>query len=173
MLGERDITSASEITSLAETWVQQCLTRRIWDAGKSRAHAFSVEYAPMDVWGDGIRMSPHWLYEALDLGRCTTCKVEARGEGGGLQRCGRCGTAAYCSAGCQRGDWKVHRDICTMEAVERGKALKVSERGGLIGWDRERTFAGEGEEVESENVNFVEVQGKRVWRVGEEGKDSG
>ncbi|CBZ55065.1 putative zinc finger MYND domain-containing protein [Neospora caninum Liverpool] len=29
-----------------------------------------------------------------------------------LKRCGACGEAFYCSAGCQRADWRLHRRVC-------------------------------------------------------------
>ncbi|KAI8942324.1 hypothetical protein NX059_000403 [Plenodomus lindquistii] len=162
MLGDTDLTDETEIERLAGEWVEKCVQDRCWETSKSVKHTLHVEYAPMDVWGDGIPMSPHWLYDALDLTKCTNCKVSAKSEGvAELQRCGRCGTATYCSGMCQKADWKVHKFVCTMELQERGQMLKISEKGGLIGWDEERLFAVEGEGVESANCNFREGVLKR------------
>lgn len=160
MLGEKDITSKEEIENLGAQWVQEMVAEKSWEAGKGVKHSFHVEYAPMDIFGDGIQMSPHWLYSALDLAKCTTCGV-AGSASKPLNRCGRCGTAAYCSAECQKGDWKVHKWVCTMSAEDRGMAIKISEKGGLYKWDMGRTMAGKDEEVESENPHFERVQFKR------------
>jgi hypothetical protein len=151
MLGEEDVTDPAEIDRLGRGWVIEQVMEKRWETGKKMRHRFFVEYAPMDVWGDGIAMSPHWLYEALDLSRCTTC-CRSTNE---LKRCGRCGTATYCSDICQKNDWKVHKGVCTMSLEDRGKALKISEKGGLIGWDEERMFAKEDGE-RSANPNLLE-----------------
>lgn len=161
MLGERDVTTSEEIEALAKAWVHDALARKVWEAGKRASHAFSVEYAPMDVWGDGIPMSPHWLYEALDLSKCTTCAAKTAE----LQRCGKCGTGAYCCGECQRGDWAVHKQVCRMGLEDRGQALRVSEKGGLVGWDVERVFAVEGSGEKSGNPCLEEGVLKRARRV--------
>ncbi|KAH6644088.1 hypothetical protein C7974DRAFT_298947 [Boeremia exigua] len=159
MLGERDVKAAELVDRLGERWVQDAIKSRCWDAAKGVKHSFHVEYAPMDIFGDGIAMAPLLLYAALDLSKCTACG--AAGAAKPLDRCGRCGTAAYCSAECQRGDWRVHRWVCTMSGEDRGMALKVAEKGGLYKWDTERTMVAQGEEVESENPFFETVQLKR------------
>ncbi|CAO2654615.1 Nn.00g113480.m01.CDS01 [Neocucurbitaria sp. VM-36] len=165
MQGQEDITSTEEIDRLGREWVREALLARRWETGKKIRHRFFVEYAPMDdVWSDGIRMNPHWLYKSLDLTECTTCRkrnVE-------LQRCGRCGTATYCSGDCQRRDWAVHKDICALSMEDRGQALAITEKGGLIMWDVEKTFAEVGSGEESRNANFVEPQKRRVRRTGGE-----
>ncbi|KAF2845480.1 hypothetical protein T440DRAFT_502426 [Plenodomus tracheiphilus IPT5] len=155
MRGDVDLTSADEIETLAREWVDTCIANRVWETNKGVKHTLHVEYAPMDVWGDGVPMNPHWLYEALTLEQCTTCRRRSGvGEGQMLQRCGRCGTATYCSGACQRVDWKVHKFVCTMGLQDRGQMLKVQEKGGFVGWDAERTFAVEGEGVKSANCHF-------------------
>ena len=160
MLGDQDVQSAEEVERLGIKWVKDVIESKRWEASKNVKHTFHVEYAPMDIFGDGISMSPHWLYASLDLSKCTTCGV-ASDASMSLNRCGRCGTAAYCSAECQKKDWNVHKWVCTMSAEDRGMAIKVSEKGGLYKWDRSRTMAGKGEEVESENPSFETVQFKR------------
>jgi hypothetical protein len=57
--------------------------------------------------------------------------VKEKGEGVKLNRCGRCGTAAYCSPACQRRDWAVHKAVCGLPLLERGKMLKIVEKVGL------------------------------------------
>jgi hypothetical protein len=163
MVGEKDVESVDEAERLGEEWVRKAVSDRVWDAGKGVKHGFWVEYAPMDIFGDGIPMSPHWLYASLDLGICATCGKE-EGDTGRLNRCGRCGTAAYCSGVCQKNDWKVHKWVCTMSVEDRGQALKISENGGLVGWDTSKTMVAQGETVLSENPNFAEPQLKRQRR---------
>jgi hypothetical protein len=61
-------------------------------------------------------------------------------------------------------DWAVHKHICSLSLEDRGQMLAITEKGGLIGWDPERTFAikniGEG----SKNPNFATPQLKRCRR---------
>ncbi|KAF1350347.1 hypothetical protein EJ07DRAFT_169286 [Lizonia empirigonia] len=144
ILGAADVVGGEEVDRLAARWVGEVLGARMWEARKGVRHAFCVEYAPMDVFGDGIKMSPHWLYAALELGRCAGCGGVGSLERP-LDRCGRCGTAAYCGDG----------------GEERGIAIRVSERGGLYKWDVGRTMVGRDEVVESENPHFETVQLKR------------
>ncbi|KAF1931897.1 uncharacterized protein M421DRAFT_417635 [Didymella exigua CBS 183.55] len=160
MLGERDVKIPELIERLGSDWVAKAMRSKSWEAGKGVKHTFHVEYAPMDIFGDGIATSPHLLYASLDLGKCTTCGTSA--EVKALNRCGRCGTAAYSSAECQKEDWRVHKWVCMMSAEDRGMAIKISEKGGLYKWDTERTMAVRGKEVESENPFFETVQSKRI-----------
>ena len=47
------------------------------------------------------------------------CKVCGRGKsssGTNLLKCGRCHGVKYCSAGCQRADWKEHKKICATKS---------------------------------------------------------
>lgn len=165
MEGDEDVTDVKRIDQLGRECVRDLVLRKRWETGRKTRHRFYIEYAPMDVWGDGIRMNPHWLYRALDLNECTTCRTTANNaESSSLQRCGRCGTAAYCSDLCQRKDWAVHKDICTMSMEDRGQALKITEKGGLIAWDPQKTFAEVESLEQSKNPNFREPQLKRVWR---------
>ncbi|KAH7088956.1 hypothetical protein FB567DRAFT_321500 [Paraphoma chrysanthemicola] len=170
MLGEDDITDVDEIDRLGREFVKDLLVKKRWETGKKLRHKFYVEYAPMDVWGDGIPMDPHWLYKSLDLSKCTTCGNPAN-DTTQLQRCGRCGTATYCSTACQRQDWAVHKHICSLSLEDRGQMLAISERGGLIGWDAKRTFAVEGSREMSKNPNFVEEQVKRCRPAGHVDED--
>ncbi|KAJ4992344.1 MYND finger [Stagonosporopsis vannaccii] len=160
MLGEKDVKIAELVDRLGDRWVQDVMKNKSWEAAKGVKHTFHVEYAPMDIFGDGIPTSPHLLYQRLDLDRCTTCSTPSSAKP--LNRCGRCGTAAYCTAECQKQDWKVHKWVCTMSVEDRGMAIKVSEKGGLYRWDAERTMAARGEEVKSENPFFETVQLKRI-----------
>ena len=50
--------------------------------------------------------------EALRSRRSPTCSLDAR------LRCSRCKVRVYCSAKCQRGDWKEHRRTCQAPAAE-------------------------------------------------------
>jgi len=51
-----------------------------------------------------------------------------------------------------------------MSMEDRGQALKITEKGGLIMWDISKTYAQEGRGEESKNPNFAEPQLKRVKR---------
>jgi hypothetical protein len=156
MLGDEDITDPEEIDRLGREWVKEVVTSKRWETGKRLRHRFFVEYAPMDVWGDGIAMSPHWLYASLNLTICTTCSQPSCS----LWKCGRCGTATYCSGTCQKADWNVHKDVCNMSLEDRGKALKITEKGGLISWDVGKTYAKDEGEM-SANPNLPEGTLKR------------
>jgi hypothetical protein len=160
MEGDNDITDTAEIDRLSRKFAKELVAEKRWTTGKKMRHKFYVEYAPMDVWGDGIAMSPHWLYKSLDLSKCTACG-NAANEASPLQRCGRCGTSTYCSSACQRRDWAVHKHICSLSLEDRGQMLAITEKGGLINWDSKRTFAVEGSGEESKNPNFVQPQLKR------------
>jgi hypothetical protein len=160
MKGDDDITDPKEIDALSRAFAKQLIKEKRWTTGKKMRHNFYVEYAPMDVWGDGIPMSPHWLYKSLDLSVCTTCDTKSS-ENAPLQRCGRCGTATYCSPSCQRKDWAVHKHICSLSLEDRGQMLAITEKGGLINWDLKRTFAQHGSGEDSKNPNFAEPQLKR------------
>ncbi|PVH95266.1 hypothetical protein DM02DRAFT_731963 [Periconia macrospinosa] len=138
--------TAESLTSASITFLLPLTTspQPIWLAAPKSLHKFSVEYAffapsvptstSLEVDdGDGILMNPHWLYSSIDLGRCDGCN-HAESEEKKLNRCGRCGTAAYCSAACQKKDWAVHKFVCGAGLEERGRMLKLSDRGGLRGW---------------------------------------
>jgi hypothetical protein len=162
MKGDDDITDPVEIEKLSREFATTLVHEKRWNTGKKIRHKLYVEYAPMDIWGDGIPMSPHWLYKSLNLSQCTVCGTKSD-EKAPLQRCGRCGTATYCSSACQRKDWAVHKHICSISLEDRGQMLAITENEGLINWDLEKTFAVEGSGEESKNPNFIEPQLKR-WR---------
>ncbi|KAF7192226.1 SET domain and MYND-type zinc finger protein 6 [Pseudocercospora fuligena] len=146
MLGEENVEDPGKIEKMARSFVTDLVLKKRWETGKKMRHDFFVEFEVGDAFEDGIAISPHWLYRALDLSRCTTCG----GDGGELKRCGRCGTAAYCSDGCQRKDWAVHKGVCAMDMETRGKALHLSKDGGLAGLAKSRrndeVVDGEGDE---------------------------
>jgi hypothetical protein len=48
----------------------------------------------------------------LGVRRCRNCRVPETREGVTLKKCTRCGEAEYCSAECQKKDWKKHRMEC-------------------------------------------------------------
>ncbi|KAF2173281.1 hypothetical protein M409DRAFT_62833 [Zasmidium cellare ATCC 36951] len=133
MLDDQDIKDPSEIDKLGRSFVKDLILQQAWSTGKKIRHDFFIEYAPMDAFSDGIAMNPHWLYQAIDLTKCTTC---GKGEEASLSRCSKCGTAAYCSGVCQRADWAVHKAVCNMNMEDRGKALHLSKDGGLVRWSR-------------------------------------
>ena len=58
----------------------------------------------------------------------------------------------------------MHKDICQLSMEDRGQALAITRKGGLIMWDEGKTFAEEGGGEESRNPNFVEPQRRRVRR---------
>lgn len=132
MLNTKNVEDVAAVEKLGSSFVKDLILHRRWLTGKKMLHEFFVESPNIgiDPWEDGLRMNPHWLYESLDLSRCTTCRSGA----GSMNRCGRCGTAAYCSADCQQKDWPVHKAVCSMSTEERGKALHYTQHGGLIGW---------------------------------------
>jgi hypothetical protein len=166
MENDDDVTDPEEIDRLSREFVMALVRQKRWTTARNMRHKFFVEYAPMDVWGDGIPMNPHWLYRALDLTKCATCKSIAP-EKLPLQRCGRCGTANYCSSTCQRKDWAVHKHVCSLSLEDRGQMLAITEKGGLIMWDTEKTFAEEGSGEESKNPHFAEPQLKRSRHLGD------
>jgi hypothetical protein len=161
MQADEDIIDPAEVDRLSRAFAQKLVNEKRWSTGKKMRHQFHVEYAPMqDVWGDGIAMNPHWLYKSLKLTECTACGETAT-EDSPLQRCGRCGTATYCSNACQRKDWAVHKHICGLSLEDRGQMLAITEKGGLINWDTKHTFSAKGSGEPSTNPNFVEIQSKR------------
>ncbi|KAI4727334.1 hypothetical protein E4T49_04834 [Aureobasidium sp. EXF-10728] len=156
MLGNTDLTDSSQIDKLAKEFVKDLCLQQIWYPAKARKHELFVEYALMDPFSDGIPMNPHWLYSAPDITHCTVCNISK--ETKALQRCGRCGTAAYCCAEHQKLDWAVHKTTCNMSLEERGQMLRISESGGLVGWERSQRVVGDGEDqVEGEEVQAKEM----------------
>ncbi|PPJ51869.1 hypothetical protein CBER1_09072 [Cercospora berteroae] len=52
--------------------------------------------------------------KALERGKkiCGSCGVNTKADGSPLLVCGKCRQRWYCSAGCQKEEWKVHKKIC-------------------------------------------------------------
>lgn len=153
MLGDRNIEDPTEIDHLGRSFVKDLIAERRWLTGKNLRHHFFIESLSlgMDPWDDGLAMNPHWLYTALDLAACTICRAMGSGNNGkSMNRCGRCGTAAYCSLACQQRDWPVHKAVCALSAEDRGKALGYSRNGGLINWMGGGEGDGSDREEESE-----------------------
>ncbi|TID20729.1 hypothetical protein E6O75_ATG05493 [Venturia nashicola] len=140
MIEDKNVGNSAEIEKMGISFVKDLILNRRWLTGKNMRHEFFIESTTigMDPWDDGMRMDPHWLYTSLDLAKCTTCKSAAE-SGKSLNRCGRCGTASYCSGSCQQRDWPVHKAVCTMSMEDRGKALYYTQHGGLAGWKGEKT----------------------------------
>ncbi|EME88491.1 uncharacterized protein MYCFIDRAFT_72710 [Pseudocercospora fijiensis CIRAD86] len=149
MLGEEIVEDVEKIENMARSFVRDLVWKKRWQTGKKMRHDFFVEFEVGDAFEDGIAISPHWLYRALDLGQCTSC---GDGEEGELKRCGRCGTAAYCSDECQRRDWAVHKSVCAMDLETRGKALHLSKDGGLARLAKSRLIAEDGSGADGEEV---------------------
>jgi hypothetical protein len=167
MLGDNDLTDAAQIDKLGRQFVRDLCLKQRWLTGKKIQHQLFVEYALMDPFSDGIPMNPHWLYNAPNVDICTHTTCGIHKDVRALQRCGRCGTAAYCCPSHQKLDWPVHKSICNMSLEDRGQMLKISEHGGLVGWDLSRTIGEEDEDDEekmSKNPNFVTPQSKRARR---------
>ncbi|KAF9259006.1 hypothetical protein L218DRAFT_963991 [Marasmius fiardii PR-910] len=58
------------------------------------------------------------------LQACKTCFKDER-PGHRLSRCSRCRGVAYCNAGCQKSDWKTHKDLCKgLAALEADTATQ-------------------------------------------------
>jgi hypothetical protein len=155
---------AESIDKLGRQFVRDLCLKQRWLTGKKMQHQLFVEYALMDPFSDGIPMNPHWLYNAPNVDNCTHTTCGIHKDVKFLQRCGRCGTAAYCCSLHQKLDWPVHKSICNMSLEDRGQMLKISEHGGLVGWDLSRTVDDEDEDEEghmSKNHNFVTPQFKK------------
>ena len=70
--------------------------------------SFSVPYLEEIFDFDGAGM-------ALNISGdgCQHCHKEKSRDGRNLLKCSRCGIAKYCSAECQRADWKEHKKVCS------------------------------------------------------------
>ncbi|KAL8278703.1 hypothetical protein RQP46_008995 [Phenoliferia psychrophenolica] len=53
---------------------------------------------------------------------CFWCHTGA-GPSGKLQKCGRCGTVAYCTVECQKAHWSIHKLRCMKPSAMRPKGL--------------------------------------------------
>jgi hypothetical protein len=51
--------------------------------------------------------------DALTVPHCSHCnKSQAEGKGDAFKKCGGCKQVYYCSAECQKNDWKEHKSAC-------------------------------------------------------------
>lgn len=80
----------------AVSFVEQVLDRSLLTELASEVASMGLEETPTD--------------------RCRTCNKKVAQDGGSLKRCNRCRKARYCSAECQKKDWKKHRMECKEEA---------------------------------------------------------
>ena len=70
--------------------------------------SFSVPFVEQSFEGDNVT-EPAALYES----GCRVCGKGKSDDGGkGLLKCARCQAVRYCSAECQRVDWKEHKKVC-------------------------------------------------------------
>mmetsp|Transcript_2066 Transcript_2066/g.6147 ORF Transcript_2066/g.6147 Transcript_2066/m.6147 type:complete len:317 (-) Transcript_2066:38-988(-) len=53
--------------------------------------------------------------------KCANCGAKAPPAGGALKKCTVCRKVAYCSAGCQRDDWRFHKRVCSKPADKKKK----------------------------------------------------
>ncbi|KAL2071196.1 hypothetical protein VTL71DRAFT_12431 [Oculimacula yallundae] len=65
-----------------------------------------------DVWEDVLEQ-----VQKLTGPKCRNCKVGPAHDTK-LLRCGNCGEAEYCSKACQKADWKDHKIICRVSAID-------------------------------------------------------
>lgn len=56
------------------------------------------------------------LFDFGTLQGCWACRKEKTKNGGSLLSCGKCHKAKYCSAKCQRADWKSHKLHCRAQS---------------------------------------------------------
>ena len=91
----------------------------------------------MDQWFAGFQVdgqpvaarsqpgdAAHTLVLCAGCGRTAVHSV----RNGAPHWCGRCRGAAYCTAACQRADWKRHRLVCTTAAPSSGAARKLESK---------------------------------------------
>ncbi|KAJ7034678.1 hypothetical protein C8F04DRAFT_1100603 [Mycena alexandri] len=71
------------------------------------------QFAP---WVTRIAMSPLFAVSYLEpivrdpnAGRCSVCRGKGKPK---MKKCGTCAKVRYCSADCQRSDWKAHKPKC-------------------------------------------------------------
>jgi hypothetical protein len=69
--------------------------------------SFSVPFIEQTFEPSGAKMAAGMFDD-----RCRNCGKVKSDEGANLLRCSRCGIAKYCSAKCQRADWKEHKKLC-------------------------------------------------------------
>ena len=66
---------------------------------------------PMKGMYTGTGMRDMAKVVGKDASRCVSCG-RTRADAGSLMRCGGCKKIEYCSAACQKADWKKHKPAC-------------------------------------------------------------
>lgn len=69
--------------------------------------SFSVPFVEHNFEGKEMRK-----FGPLSADGCRVCHKTKTADGMALLRCSRCHDAKYCSAQCQRSDWKDHKKVC-------------------------------------------------------------
>jgi hypothetical protein len=69
--------------------------------------SFSVPFVEKTFDFDSIKSRVQ-----LEIKRCHNCRKEKCNDGTNLLTCSRCQVVKYCSAQCQRDDWREHKKVC-------------------------------------------------------------
>ncbi|KAI4861199.1 hypothetical protein F4820DRAFT_74767 [Hypoxylon rubiginosum] len=91
-----------------------------WDAVAAK-HAVRIAISPtfsapfVEDVVDTVLFRKQGGVEGLRMDKCRGCNATETRSGGRLLKCGRCKDTTYCSAQCQRADWKKHRMECKPE----------------------------------------------------------
>jgi MYND finger len=82
----------------------------------------------IDEYRDEILNKVDVLKTSAPVFLCQVCHTEAK-KGKKLWLCSGCGVASYCSAVCQKADWKGHKTLCR-QVQARKKLIGTSGNGG-------------------------------------------
>ncbi|KAE9982624.1 hypothetical protein EG328_010755 [Venturia inaequalis] len=139
MLGNRNVEDKAEVEKMGISFVKDLLANRRWLTGKNMRHEFFVESPNIgvDPWEDGMRMNPHWLYETLDLAKCTTCKSTAE-SGKSLNRCG----TVYQVVKYHRDEEHPHAITKKYDSKKPPLTEEQQEERGAVCMDNLNTYAG-------------------------------
>ena len=89
-------------------------------------------------------------------------RLEADGARGEFSKCSRCLRRRYCSLGCQRADWALHKSECKQAAQANEQAAAAGEGAGAGGGAQEQAGSGAGESMaEDEEVILHGLVAKR------------